>query len=96
MLQTRLSNTSNSNSSSGSWASRGRTLMEHFRETFSARPETPPQSVWYSGLVIEPTEFSGQLASLQLSLQGANSAARRSLLEPVQEPVRQPMPGRAT
>ncbi len=35
----------------------------------------PEPSAWYAGLVIDPHEFSAQLSSLQLSLQGANAAA---------------------
>ena len=57
------------------WAQRGKTLIGRLRDSFAAPLEVPQPSVWYAGLVIEPTAFSCQLARLQLSLRGANAAA---------------------
>jgi len=39
-------------------------------------PRMTTLSVWYSGLLLDPTEFSQQLSQLQLSLQNAGTPAR--------------------
>ncbi len=49
---------------------------------FPGPPTEPVASIWYSGLVIEPAEFSQQLANLHMSMQQANMGARN-----VQTPV---------
>jgi len=62
------------------WMERGRTLagrLEGLRaELFAVPSVEPTSSVWYSGLVIDPTDFSQQLASLNTSMQQANAQAR--------------------
>jgi hypothetical protein len=43
-------------------------------------PETARNraDMWYAGMAISPAEFSRQMGNLQISLQSANEAGRRS------------------
>lgn len=43
-------------------------------------PRMPADSVWYNGLILDPTDFSEQLGRLQLSLQ--NAAERKNEATP--------------
>jgi hypothetical protein len=43
-------------------------------DRFKAPPVVVQSSVWYSGLGVEPAQFSEQLARLQTSLNCANAA----------------------
>jgi hypothetical protein len=56
------------------WAQRGKIFFDRLRHSLDAPLQSPPPSVWYAGLIIEPTDFSCQLSRLQVSLQGANAA----------------------
>jgi hypothetical protein len=58
----------------GLWLDRGKTFFGHLRAMIMAPPAAVQAPVWYSGLGIEPTEFSGQLARLQMSLSFANGS----------------------
>jgi hypothetical protein len=55
------------------WLDKGKNLLMHLRSRFNAPPVAVQSSVWYSGLGIEPAQFSEQLARLQTSLNCANA-----------------------
>ena len=57
--------------------------MNNLRAALVTPVATEESSIWYSGLVIEPTEFSNQLARLQVSLQGSSA--------PMEAPVNMPV-----
>lgn len=52
----------------GIWFQRGKTFLIQLRELIMAPPAQVQPPVWYSGVGIEPAEFSEQLARLQISL----------------------------
>jgi hypothetical protein len=54
------------------WLEKGRLFLCRWRDRLNAPPLAVQPSVWYSGLGIEPTEFSEQLVRLQTSLNHAN------------------------
>jgi hypothetical protein len=65
------------------WLERGRAFFVQLFDSFAAPPVAVQPSVWYSGLGIEPLEFTEQLARLQTSLSFAGTIA----------PDETPMPG---
>ena len=66
----------------GSWFTRGKTLLGQLRDMIMAPPAAVQPTIWYSGLGIEPTEFTAQLSRLQSSLKAANKPV------PISDPVR--------
>jgi hypothetical protein len=56
------------------WLDKGKDLLMQLRVRFNSPPVVVQSSVWYSGLAIEPAQFSEQLARLQTSLNCANAA----------------------
>jgi hypothetical protein len=56
------------------WLEKSKNLLMRLRDRFTAPPVTVQSSVWYTGLGIEPAQFSEQLARLQTSLNRANAA----------------------
>jgi hypothetical protein len=56
------------------WLEKSKNLLIQLRDRFIAPPVAVQSSVWYSGLGIEPAQFSEQLARLQTSLNCANAA----------------------
>jgi hypothetical protein len=56
------------------WLEKGKNLLMQLRARIIAPPVTVRSPVWYSGLGIEPAQFTEQLARLQISLNGANAA----------------------
>jgi hypothetical protein len=63
----------------GVWFTRGKALLAQLKHQIMAPPGKVQPTIWYSGLGIEPAEFTGQLARLQSSLKTAN--------KPVAQPV---------
>jgi len=63
----------------GIWFTRGKTLLVQLKHLIMAPPRKVQPTIWYSGLGIEPAEFTGQLARLQSSLKTAK--------QPVAQPV---------
>jgi hypothetical protein len=57
------------------WLERGKAFFIQLFDSFSAPPVAVQPSVWYSGLGIEPVEFSEQLVRLQTSLNYAGAVA---------------------
>jgi hypothetical protein len=51
-------------------------VREAARSAMIEAPRLPAESVWYTGLVLDPNDFSAQLGRLQLSLQ--NAAERKT------------------
>jgi hypothetical protein len=56
------------------WLEKSKNLLMQLRDRFVAPPIAVQSSVWYSGLGIEPAEFTEQLVRLQTSLNCANAA----------------------
>jgi hypothetical protein len=55
-------------------------IIERFQGVRHSWPQVPEVAfrrdhVWYAGLAVSPVQFSQQLVSLQLSLQGENAPA---------------------
>jgi hypothetical protein len=48
-----------------------------FRTMTTIPPAANLESVWYSGLVVDPTEFSRQLGSLHESIQRENARVKQ-------------------
>lgn len=48
---------------------------------FQAAPTIQRNSVWYAGLVVDPTDFSEQLAQLHASLEGADAERQPEPIE---------------
>ena len=56
---------------------RGRALAGRLKsDLFGPPAPEAASSVWYTGLVIDPAEFSQQLSNLYVSVHQANAAAR--------------------
>ncbi len=62
------------------WMERSKTLSGRLqnlaRGLFDAPLVEPAASDWYTGLVIDPADFSKQLSNLHVSMQQANASAR--------------------
>jgi hypothetical protein len=79
-----------------SWAKRGEKLVAQLANTLDSygtgpRLFTPPtdmsrSSVWYSGMAVEPAEFSQDLARLQASLAATGATTGSSIERPVPAP----------
>jgi hypothetical protein len=57
------------------WLERGKAFFAQLFDSLAAPPVAVQPSVWYSGLGIEPLEFTEQLSRLQTSLSFAGTVA---------------------